>query len=813
MMKSTHRPQRILAWLALCFALATSVHAEVQSRISSRFLARGEQALLEIAVVGQKPTRYPEIAEVKGVTMQPTGTGPQNQMLPGRQIEHVFSYIVSSYDVGKHTIPPVTVTVGTETFTTQAIDFMVFNPDELKWSETTVGNTKFRYASTFKAMDPDPYVGESIPVEIKVFVPRDIFVVDWGIPDFERDGLTAWRFQPSLMRSQINLLGTPYISVAYPSSLTPTRTGTVAIGPASIRLITTQVVMDGILRRVHVQTSLDVPKLELECQALPSNPPTGFENAVGKFSIKVTTPTTDVQEGDPIPLEITVTGTGNLDTLQPPKPDNSLGWKLYDASREQRNDERRMASGNTVFRQFMRPLELKGSIPAFKLIYFNPATKRYESTETEPIPLQMTPAAATAVAPPVGPPPAATTPVEQMTDILGLIPQAPILQTDSRIHSSSKIHLTAGILALLLIAKAYWMRNKHRFHKDPDQSARKAELGQIEQLQKNDHEFLMAAGRFIERWLGGNHSEELQRILAERDALCFRKEKDSTGLDGPSKQRIVNTLRKAVNLWAIFVVLCLSLQNSSFANSPGEAAEENYHAARYDKAIEAWLKSGPYEDLSANTLYHIGNACYRAGSPGNAALYYRRALARNLNHHESRQNLRFIERKYGALTVHRPDYEYKLAMLPLSTWQNIVWAGLWLCALGILVFPATRYGSRLRVVAILAVVVGPMLATFGALGWNYFPNDATFAPISRQAVIIDEKAGLHTEAARTSPEILQAPAGSLCEVIHENGKWTYVAFASQTRGWIPSAAIQKVIPKQTPRAPNIQKPVPSDDNA
>jgi len=796
----------------LSLALAASVHADVQSRISSRFLARGEQALLEIAVIGQKPTRVPEIDDVKGVTIQPAGPAPQTQMLPGRQIEHVFEYIISSYEVGKHTIPPVTVKVGTETFTTQAIDFSVFNPDELKWSETTVGDTKFRYASTFKVMDTKPYEGESIPAEIKVFVPRDIFVVDWGIPDFERDGLTAWRFQPSVMRSQINLLGMPYVSVAYPSSLTPTRRGMVAIGPASIRLITTQVVMDGILRRVHVQTSLNVPKLELDSQPLPNNAPTGFENAVGQFSIKVTTPTTDVQEGDPIPLEITVTGTGNLDTLQAPKPDNSLGWKFYDATREQRNDERRMASGNTVFRQFMRPLELKGSIPAFKLVYFNPATKRYESTTTEPIPLQMTPVAAT-IAPSVGPPPAATTPVEQMTDILGLVPQAPLLDAKPTSHSSWKLHLVAGLLALALIAKAYWMRNKHRFHKDPDQSARKAELRQLEQLQKNDHEFLMTAGRFIERWLGGNPADDLQRILAERDTLCFRKEKTTASLDKPRKQMILNTLRKAVNLCAVFLIVCLSLINSSFANSPSEEAEEAYHAARYDKAIEAWLKAGPYEDLSADTLYHIGNACYRAGSPGNAALYYRRALARNLNHHESRQNLRFIERKYGALTVHRPDYQYKLAMVPLATWQNMVWAGLWLCVLAALVFPATRYESRLRVLAIIAMVGGPMLAACGALGWRYFPNDAAFAPITRQAVIIDDKASLHSEAARTSPEVIQAPAGSLCEVIHENGKWTYIAFATQTRGWIPSTAIQKVIPDKTPPPPNISKPRPTDENA
>ncbi len=136
-------------------------------------------------------------------------------------------------------------------------------------------------------MNPRPYDGETTPVEIKVFVPRDLFVEDWGIPDFQRDGVTSWRFQPSAMRGQINLLGLPYVSVAYPSTLTPTRTGKVGIGPATIRLMTTQVVMDGILRRVSQEVNLTVPRLELESMPLPKGAPEGFENAVGSFKLEV----------------------------------------------------------------------------------------------------------------------------------------------------------------------------------------------------------------------------------------------------------------------------------------------------------------------------------------------------------------------------------------------------------------------------------------------------------------------------------------------------------------------------------------------
>lgn len=789
------------AWLCLILC----INGQTSSQLSSCFLARGEQALLDVSVVGGEPKSLPLITSVKNLLIQSAGRGPQTRMLPGRKLEYVFEYIISSYEVGDYVIPPIEVMVAGVPTRSEPLEFKVFNPDDLQWSEVEVQGAMVRYASSFRAMKKELYEGETTYTEIKVFIPDTLNVADWGIPDFQRDGLTAWRFQPSPMQSQVNLLGRRYISVAYPSTITPTRVGQVAIGPAKVRLKTVQVVMNPYPVREYVDVYLEVPKLGFNVKKLPEGAPEGFDNAVGSFRVSASTTTTEVKEGDPISIDLLVSGRGNLDTLRAPKLLDPTGWKIYEPTTDQRGDERRQLSGNAVFHQFMRPLELKRQVPPFRLVYFDPQDETYKTVTTEPIALNMIPGSAPKIESD-GVVQSMPVPIERMTDILAVISPAQLTVPVAGAFPLWIGHLIGGLIGLGLITKALWMCYAPHLKKDPERVKRLGALKEIEKTDaRNDGEFLKAAGNYIELWLGGNQQAEILTILAERDAVCFRSEKPQALLDPSRRTAILKTLRKAA-------LACLTLSLLAGSAIPARAADvahdarEAYDSAKYDDAIKWWLSAGKYETLSADTLYNIGNACYRSAAPGYAALYYRRALNRDPSHEESRQNLRFIERKYGSITIQRPDFQYALAKMPLTGWKAMWWGGLWLSGLSLLVFPATRSGARVRIAAVGCLVLGPMIASVGILGWRYFPNDAEFASVEHQAVIISEKAVLHADAARTSPEVIDAPPGSLCEIIRESGDWTYVAFATKTRGWVPKESLEKVLPHETPTPPKFRKP-------
>ncbi len=786
--------------------LATSIgHGKVRSLVSSGFLTRGEQAVFEIRVEGQEPDEMPRIPGVEGVVIESIGFG-RPQMYPGRRIESSLRYIISSYVTGVHVIPAVEVLVDGASMKTEPLTIEVFDPSDLEWSESKSepadSGDSVKYASIIRIPQRKFFVNQTFASEIKIYIPRDLArsIVDWGVPEFERKGLATWRYEPSNLPVEVNLLGQPYVCLAYMTTMTALDKGEVEIGPATVRLTYVKTVLDRFTQRIQLQTTLDIPKLGFTVVQLPEGAPEGFDNAVGQFSLSTAVKDTKVTEGEPLGLDVVVSGNGNLDILRSPKMIDSTGWKIYDATPNQRGEERRELQGTVVFSQFIRPLEIKTAVPPFRLVFFDPDTEEYETLTTEIIPLTMIPAMSRIIEA-SGPPQSLAVPVERMSDILGMIDTGQLLTQPGRIFPPWVLHAIAAALSLALICRALWIRYGHFFERDETKRMLRQDLQTLACAASGDGlTFLRAAGGFAERWQLVDKNDDIRVILDERDQLCYRQGNADVPVPKGRREKILNSLRKAA--LGIFI---FAFTGSLDAGEVSAKAKEAYDAARYEEAVKLWLEAGPYEDLSANTLYNIGNSAYRIGAPGQAALYYRRALARDTAHGEARQNLRFLERKYGSISIERPTYQYTIARVPLSAWKGTLWMGAWTLVIGLLVFPATHLGSRWRMVGVLSFIIGPLTMSLGALGWRYFPDDAEFAPIARQAVVVGEKVVLHTDAARTSPEVIDAPPGSVAEVIRRSGDWAYLAFASKTRGWALISSIEMVIPSGKPEALKLKK--------
>lgn len=790
--------------------LCTSLRAaSIDVTLSSQFLARGEQALLEVQLQVDGNIDPPEnlrMPSIPGVSLQARGFGgPNTTYLPGRKLGYVYQFVISSFESGMHTIPPISVRMSNQVFESAPVTFEVFDGTDIAFTELRNGTEVIRYAAFFKVAKKNPYEGENIPVELKIYFPANVRIEEWGIPDFDRKDVTAWRFEPRPQVGNAILLGANYQAASYPSILAAGKSGKVTIGPAKIRLIAIENVVGQFgFEQNAIPLNLVASALELDAKPLPPNPPAGFTNAIGTFTLDAAIESKEVREGDPLNVELTITGSGNLDTLAAPFLTDKEGWKLYDASRSELGEERRQQKGTITFKQFMRPTARQTVVPPFQLPYFDPILGQYKVLSTSPIPLTVLPstnpiaAAGTAT---IAAPPALDTPVEMMTDILSII------QTDQLVSPANAIalphlwHIVPLILALVLGFAIFHRHYWPRLQASPEQVKRKQDWKEVESAPAESASFYRAAGRFIETWLP--HSDQdpaVKSILQERDQLCFLPQSSSQPVPSQRRSEILKTLRKLALSLVVFALTSLSFVHAADATQ----APKLYQEGKYKESIEAWLAAGPYEQLTAQTRYNIGNACFRAGSQGYAALYYRRALLADPTMPEARQNLRFLERKFGALTIKRPDYQYVLTRIPEAWLKNITYGTLWGIGLAMLVFPATHRNSRLRIVAISTLILCPLLAIASAIGQHYYPDDSIFAPYEEQAVVVAEKTLVYADASRTSGQVIEAPAGSLCRILRRSDRWVYIAFASQTRGWVPADRIEPLIPTSAPKVPDFR---------
>jgi hypothetical protein len=203
------------------------------------------------------------------------------------------------------------------------------------------------------------------------------------------------------------------------------------------------------------------------------------------------------------------------------------------------------------------------------------------------------------------------------------------------------------------------------------------------------------------------------------------------------------------------------------------------------------------------------------GLPGHAALYYRRALMIDPTLIEAQQNLRYLERKFGSITIQRPEYQRSLSKIPLAWIQNATWAAVWVILLAVTLIYATSYHSKFRLLSLTTLIFAPFLLAAGIFAWRYYPSDATFAPFDQQAIVTGEDVILHTEASRTSGEVMDkaVPPGSFCRISRRTGKWCYITFATQSSGWVEADQIEKLIPEKPPTVPKLKSSAQSDDGA
>ena len=130
----------------------------------------------------------------------------------------------------------------------------------------------------------------------------------------------------------------------------------------------------------------------IEARPLPEGAPSSFRDAVGAFRMTTDVSRTRVEVGEPVEIEVQLSGTGNLATLEAPSLDVPDAFELYDPQLDLNiNRSLQRVRGTKTFTYVLVPLE-NGTfeLPEIVFSYFDPETEVYETLSSDPVRVEVT---------------------------------------------------------------------------------------------------------------------------------------------------------------------------------------------------------------------------------------------------------------------------------------------------------------------------------------------------------------------------------------------------------------------------------------
>lgn len=414
------RPLTLLALLPLLALTAAGQTLEVNARVSSTDIYAGQSMLLEIDVEGSDSPSSPDLSAVNAnFRVQDAGGGSRNSqsisIINGRLSRHVergytFRYSLIPRSEGTFTIPPIAVQVDGNVLRTQAITIHV-NP------AAEVADFKLRTSlSATKA-----YVGQPLLLTTTWYIGRNVDQAMFGMPFLEDDRFEISDLNLDLTNPSDDLLelavnnrkvvarramgtldGREFLTVRFVKIVIPKQPGRFELPASTVSFRAVNSVRPALQgfggvfgsslfsRTVYEDLAIPSNRPVLEVSALPTQGrPANFSGLVGSFHISAAASPTDVRVGDPINLEVALSGPEYLDYVRLPSlasnPEMAAGFTIPDERPQG------IVKGQAkIFTQAIRAKSVNiAEIPAIALNYFNPETGAYETARTSPIPIQV----------------------------------------------------------------------------------------------------------------------------------------------------------------------------------------------------------------------------------------------------------------------------------------------------------------------------------------------------------------------------------------------------------------------------------------
>ncbi len=432
-----HIVAAVLGVLTLAGRPASALAQSVESELSAGSVQVGQAVELRVTTKGKSQGQLLDQVEVDG--LQVAGTQEQFQMqmaLPkfGMEVATVKTVILVPTRTGEFTIPSLRVRLDGKVYKTAESVLRVTPaaggrvpvlpaipvpqrgappvntqpPQPTQPSTPRSGNPEKSYFGEMVIPKESAFVGEVVPVDLRFSIDANFPSQFSDRPNFSGEGFTVLRTtRPSEVSRDVG--GFEYSCLVFRTAITAAKAGILEIPPATVaarvqvpvQAPTSDDFLGGMLRNFGMtdirEIEISTEPATLDVKPLPrEGRPDDFAGAVGEFKIEASATPAKAEPGEPITLQVVVSGRGNFEAMGPPVIANEEGWKVYEPSEkfEPSPTDPVGFNGTKTYEFTLVAKQDQKATPPVQFSYFDPAKEQYVTIEGPPVPIQAAGAAA-----------------------------------------------------------------------------------------------------------------------------------------------------------------------------------------------------------------------------------------------------------------------------------------------------------------------------------------------------------------------------------------------------------------------------------
>lgn len=333
------------------------------------------------------------------------------QIINGKTTQSTsFSYIfvLRAKKEGKFTIRPASIKVDGKTYESNSLEIQVVKgqPQQQPSAAGQQGTQTQEPTPTGNISKENLFVrlsldktnvskGQQVLATVKLYLSQNVPLN--GFDEVKLPSYEGFWTKEIDVPQQVNFVREVYNGKIYQvgtlkkTILFPQQTGSIRIEPFEITCLVRQKVrqqqgfFDDFFDNYRVVKAKVVSDpMSVNVKELP-NQPANFSGAVGNFNFSGQLDKTNVTSNEAVTLKMTISGSGNLTLINPPKIELPQDFETYDPKTTQRvvaNDNG--LSGSVTFEYLFIP-RFAGNftIPALEFVFFNPSSRQYETRSTK----------------------------------------------------------------------------------------------------------------------------------------------------------------------------------------------------------------------------------------------------------------------------------------------------------------------------------------------------------------------------------------------------------------------------------------------